>query len=70
MTRVVPLSPAEITARLDDVMIVYGLAMGYPADLLATRKGYMGSHVNRRDFHAVGSFDDDGAPRALRCRAR
>jgi ribosomal protein S18 acetylase RimI-like enzyme len=61
VTRVVPLSPAEITARLDDVMIVYGLAMGYPADLLATRKGYMGSHVNRRDFHAVGSFDDNDA---------
>jgi GNAT superfamily N-acetyltransferase len=60
VTRVVPWNPAEMTARLDDVMTVYGLAMRYPAELLATRKGYMGSHVNRRDFRAVASFDDQG----------
>ena len=59
VTRVVAWSPAELTNRLDDVIAVYGLAMGYPQDLLATRKGYMGSHVNRREFRAVASFDDN-----------
>jgi ribosomal protein S18 acetylase RimI-like enzyme len=59
VTRVVAWSPAELTNRLDDVIAVYGLAMGYPQDLLTTRKGYMGSHVNRREFRAVASFDDN-----------
>jgi ribosomal protein S18 acetylase RimI-like enzyme len=56
--RVVAWSPADLTRRLDDMIDVYGQAMGYPADLLATRRGYMGSHVSRRDFHAVASFDE------------
>jgi GNAT superfamily N-acetyltransferase len=59
VTRVVPWSPADLTRRLDDMIHVYGLAMGYPPDLLASRRGYMGSHVNRRDFRAVASFADD-----------
>jgi ribosomal protein S18 acetylase RimI-like enzyme len=34
--------------------------MGYSPDLLVTRRNYMGSHVHRRDFHAVASLDDQG----------
>jgi GNAT superfamily N-acetyltransferase len=60
VTRVMAWSPDDVTRRLDDVIDVYGRAMGYPADLLATRRGYMGSHVNRRDFRAVASLADDG----------
>lgn len=58
--RIVPWTPHDLTRRLDDVVNVYGQAMGYPADLLVTRRGYMGSHVHRRDFRAVASIDDDG----------
>jgi len=58
--RIVPWTPHDLTRRLDDVVDVYGRAMGYPADLLVTRRGYMGSHVHRRDFRAVASIDDDG----------
>ncbi len=58
VTQVVPWSPAELTRRLDDVIAVYGEAMGYPPDLLATRRSYLGSHVHRRDFRAVASLDD------------
>jgi ribosomal protein S18 acetylase RimI-like enzyme len=53
-------SPADLTHRLDDVVEVYGRAMGYPRDLLATRRGYIGSHVHRKGFHAVATLDDDG----------
>lgn len=60
MTRVLAWSPDELTRRLDDVVDVYGRAMGYPPELLATRRGYMGSHVHRRDFRAVASLADDG----------
>jgi len=58
--RTVPWGPHDLTMHLDDVIHVYGQAMGYPADLLATRRGYIGSHVHRRDFAAVASLDDDG----------
>ena len=58
--RIVPWSPHDLTRRLDDVVNVYGRAMGYPADLLVTRRGYMGSHVHRRDFRAVASVADEG----------
>ena len=36
MTQVVAWGPDELTRRLDDVIAVYGEAMGYPNDLLAT----------------------------------
>jgi ribosomal protein S18 acetylase RimI-like enzyme len=50
----------ELAQRLDEVIHVYGQAMGYSPDMLVTRRGYMGSHVHRRDFRAVASLDDDG----------
>lgn len=58
--RIVPWTADDITRRLDDVIVVYGEAMGYPADLLATRRGYIASHVHRRDFRAVASLDSRG----------
>jgi len=60
MPRLVVWGPAELTQRLDDVIYVYGQAMGYPPDLLLARRSYMGSHVHRRDFRSVASLDDDG----------
>lgn len=58
--RIVPWTPHDLTNRLDDVIAVYGQAMGYPADLLATRRGYMASHVHRHAFRAVASLDVQG----------
>jgi ribosomal protein S18 acetylase RimI-like enzyme len=58
--RIVPWTPRDITRRLDDVITVYGQAMGYPADLLSTRRGYMASHVHRKAFRAVASLDVRG----------
>jgi GNAT superfamily N-acetyltransferase len=58
--QVVVWGAAEITQRLDDVIDVYGQAMGYSPELLMTRRNYMGSHVHRRDFRAVASLNDDG----------
>lgn len=58
--KVVPWNPVDLTRQLDDVVAVYGEAMGYPTDLLITRRGYIGSHVHRRGFRAVASLDDDG----------
>jgi len=58
--RIVPWTADDLTRRLDDVITVYGQAMGYPPDLLATRRGYIASHVHRRDFRAVASLDNLG----------
>jgi len=58
--RIVPWTAADLTRRLDDVIAVYGNAMGYSADLLATRRGYIASHVHRRDFRAIASLDNRG----------
>lgn len=58
--QVVVWGPTEMTQRIDDVMDVYGKAMGYSADLLLTRRNYMGSHVHRRDFKAVASLAPTG----------
>jgi GNAT superfamily N-acetyltransferase len=57
--RIVPWTPRDLTRRLDDVVSVYGQAMGYQPELLATRRGYMASHVHRRAFRAIASLDDD-----------
>jgi GNAT superfamily N-acetyltransferase len=61
VTQVVAWSPAQLTRRLDDVIAVYGEAMGYSHDLLAARRSYLGSHVHRRDFRAVAALDVDDA---------
>jgi ribosomal protein S18 acetylase RimI-like enzyme len=58
--QVVVWGPDDLTQRLDDVIMVYGQAMGYSPELLQSRRNYMGSHVHRRDFRAVASLDDAG----------
>ena len=58
--RIVPWNKRDLTRRLDDVITVYGQAMGYSADLLITRRGYIASHVHRRGFRSVASLDGRG----------
>ena len=50
----------DLLERLDDVIAVYGEAMGYSADLLQTRRGYIAAHANRVSFNAVATIDDTG----------
>src|ERR671920_575398 len=45
--RLVPWQPDDLLRRLDDVVSVYGEAMGYRPELLQTRRGYIGAHVRR-----------------------
>jgi ribosomal protein S18 acetylase RimI-like enzyme len=54
-------TPDDLARRLDDVIEVYGQAMGYPADLLEARRGYIAGHVRRPGFRAVASLDPAGA---------
>ncbi len=58
--RIVPWTPADALRRIDDVMAVYGQAMGYSANLLAARRGHIASHVHRPGFRAIASVDVDG----------
>jgi ribosomal protein S18 acetylase RimI-like enzyme len=57
--RLVGWQPQDLMRRLDDVIAVYGEAMGYPPDLLDTRKGYVAGHVHRPGFRAVATLSDD-----------
>lgn len=59
--RLVAWTPDDLTGRLDDVITVYGQAMGYPADLLEARRGYIAGHVRRPGFRAVATLDPGGA---------
>jgi ribosomal protein S18 acetylase RimI-like enzyme len=59
--RLVTWTPEELARRLDDVIEVYGLAMGYPSGLTATRRGYVAGHVHRPGFRAVATLDEQGA---------
>ena len=43
--RLVAWQPDDLLRRLDDVVTVYGEAMGYRQELLQTRRGYIGAHV-------------------------
>jgi ribosomal protein S18 acetylase RimI-like enzyme len=53
-------TPEDLIRRLDDVIEVYGQAMGYPADLLESRRGYVAAHVRRQGFRAVATLDSAG----------
>ena len=66
--RLVPWQPDDLLRRLDDVVAVYGEAMGYRAELLQTRRGYIGAHVRRPGFRAVATLTTDGHARRLRLR--
>ncbi|MGW4467677.1 GNAT family N-acetyltransferase [Micromonospora sp. NBC_01796] len=58
--RLVPWQPDDLVRRLDDVVTVYGEAMGYRAELLEARRGYIATHVRRRGFRAVATLTNDG----------
>ncbi|MER7003432.1 GNAT family N-acetyltransferase [Dactylosporangium sp. NPDC000555] len=49
----------DLVERLDDVIAVYGEAMGYSVQLLQTRRGYVAGHTRREAFQAVATLDDD-----------
>jgi GNAT superfamily N-acetyltransferase len=55
--RLVAWTSDELARRLDDVIEVYGQAMGYPPELTATRRGYVAGHVHRPGFRAVATLD-------------
>jgi len=55
--RLVAWTPDDLICRLNDVIRVYGQAMGYPAGLLETRRGHIAWHVHRPGFRAVAALD-------------
>jgi ribosomal protein S18 acetylase RimI-like enzyme len=58
--RLVPWSANDLSRRLDDVVEVYGQAMGYQGELLEARRGYIATHVRRSGFRAVATIAADG----------
>ena len=58
--RLVAWTPEDLIRRLNDVISVYGQAMGYPPDLLEARRGYIAGHVRRPGFRAVATLDPSG----------
>ncbi|HWH00392.1 MAG TPA: GNAT family N-acetyltransferase [Pilimelia sp.] len=58
--RLVPWTPRDLTRRLDDVVDVYGEAMGYRPELLDARRGYIVTHARRPGFRAVATVSSDG----------
>src|SRR5690348_13735739 len=57
--RLVAWRPEDVRRRLDDVVAVYGQAMGYAPALLDTRRGYIAAHTHRAGFRAVATIDSD-----------
>lgn len=60
-TRIVAWSPDELTARLHEVVAVYGAAMGYRPETLDVRRGYIAMHVHRNGFRAVAALGTENA---------
>lgn len=58
--RLVPWKPDDLARRLGEVVAVYGEAMGYRADLLDARRGYIAGHLRRPGFRAVATLSTDG----------
>ncbi|GIJ49867.1 acetyltransferase [Virgisporangium aliadipatigenens] len=56
--RLVAWQPRDLMRHLDEAITVYGEAMGYPRDLIDTRKGYVAAHTHRPDFRAVATLRD------------
>ncbi len=52
------LSPAEFTARLDQLIAVYAAAMRPPAELLAGRRSIMAEHAGNPGFRALAVIAD------------
>ena len=58
--RLVVWRPEDLLRNLDEAIAVYGEAMGYPRDLLETRKGYVAGHAHRPGFRACATVDEHG----------
>lgn len=58
--RLIPWQPDDLARRLDDVVAVYGEAMGYRAEMMEARRGYIATHVRRPGFRAVATLTTDG----------
>ena len=58
--RLVPWKPDDLARRLDDVVAVYGEAMGYRDELMEARRGIIATHVRRSGFRAVATLTTDG----------
>jgi GNAT superfamily N-acetyltransferase len=58
--RLVPWKPDDLVRRLDDVVAVYGEAMGYRPELMEARRGIIATHVRRSGFRAVATLTTDG----------
>jgi ribosomal protein S18 acetylase RimI-like enzyme len=58
--KLVSWTSADLATRLDDVIEVYGQAMGYDTAMLQARRGYVATHVHRPGFRAVATLDDGG----------
>jgi ribosomal protein S18 acetylase RimI-like enzyme len=50
-------SGPELAAHLDEVLGVYGAAMGYSTPLVEGRRGFLVAHTKRRGFRAVATLD-------------
>lgn len=58
--RLVAWTGADMAQRLNDVIEVYGQAMGYDAAMLESRRGYIATHTQRPGFRAVATLDEGG----------
>src|SRR3954463_15516777 len=58
--RLVAWQPDDLLRRLDDVVAVYGEAMGYRQELLQTRRGDTAAPARRPGFRAVAPLAPDG----------
>ena len=48
----------DLLRRLDDVIAVYGAAMGYPGGLLETRRGYVAAQAGGRYWTRTSDLYD------------
>jgi ribosomal protein S18 acetylase RimI-like enzyme len=55
--RVVQLTPEEMRDHVDAAIGVYAAAMGYPASVATTRRGYFAEHTHRPGYLAVAAMD-------------
>lgn len=54
--RIVRWEPADLRARLGEVMRIYAEAMGYPPEAAEQRRGYTAAHTTLADFRAVAAL--------------
>src|SRR5919199_3807605 len=57
--RLVAWQADDLLSHLDAAITVSGLSMGYPRNLLETRKGYIAALARRPDFRAVATLGED-----------